>query len=67
MQDCVSAYSEALNLHWTREFGEGYFIILYNSIIKNQSKTNTLKTLINSNVKTVTYLKLTYKKLDGNQ
>ena len=26
MQDCVSAYSKALNLHWTKKFGEGYVI-----------------------------------------
>ena len=23
MQGCVSAYSEALKLHWTKAFGEG--------------------------------------------
>ena len=26
MQDCVSAYSKTLNLHWTKAFGEGYII-----------------------------------------
>ena len=23
MQDCISAYSKALNLHWTKAFSEG--------------------------------------------
>ena len=26
MQDCVSAYSKAFNLHWITAFGEGYVI-----------------------------------------
>ena len=25
-QDCISAYSKALNLHWTKAFSEGYVI-----------------------------------------
>ena len=36
MQDCVSAYLKALNLHWTKSFGEGYVIL------KSKVKQNLL-------------------------
>ena len=39
MQDCISAYSEALNLQWTKAFGEGY-------VSKTQVKRNLL-TVVN--------------------
>ena len=52
MQDCVSAYSKALNSHWNKAFVEGY--VISKSKVKQNFlvlKLITLKTCIKSNSK----------------